>query len=177
METIIFLLLSVAIFYRLFRSFGDQEYSDPIYAAETVSENSTEQDETLENLPKHLIETIKNIRRIDSSFSVESFLLGASKAVNNIYTAAYLDNLSKYKQYIEKEAWVTLKNIAPQKKFQCNVKQMQITAAELSDSIAYLTVKFSIDFSSPDKWEEEEFWTFKRNLHSSDQNWILLNIR
>lgn len=173
METIVFLLLSVAIFYKLFRSFGNEEYSDPVYASETVPE----QPSTQEDLPVHIMETIKNIRKADPYFSVESFLLGASKAIYNIYTAAYSGNLQKYKEYIEEEPLLLLNKITPQKKFQCELGPMEITAAELSDSTAYLTVKISVTFFASDKYPKEEYWTFKRNLHNSDKNWVLLNIR
>lgn len=177
MEAIVFLLVAVAIFYRLFKSFGDQKYSDPLYATETVTNDPAEQEEINEDLPKHLMETITNIRKIEPSFSVESFIFGASKAVKNIYIAAYQNDLAKYKQYIEDDPWVTLNNITPQKNIQCEISEMQIAAAELSASIAYLTVKISFTLSGVNLREKEESWTFKRDLHKSDPNWILISIR
>jgi len=209
LDIIFFAIIAAVIGFRLYNTLGRKDFehenhknvvtfpkSDKEIETSYVELSPSEDEDLEEKFGKKLAASIREIRRHDPSFAVESFLNGAKRAFEIILKsfsggdkAALKPLLSKevYKNFAneidnrEKEGRVeettllaipssTIKNIVLKKKY------VQIAVQIVSEQINIIRdKKGKIIAGDPSHVDTvEEIWTFGRDLSSKNPNWELM---
>jgi predicted lipid-binding transport protein (Tim44 family) len=136
------------------------------------------------------------IKLADRSFDTDHFVEGARKAYEMIVTAFAHGDRSTLKPLLSDEVYGAFDQIirdreAKQEKVEftfVGFRDVKITAAELKNNVAEVTVSFSAQFISATTDGEgklvdgdaktvrdvTDVWTFERNVRASDPNWRLV---
>lgn len=150
-----------------------------------------------EEIPKEFANDVAKIKKIDASFTLETFLKGASRAFETViesYSAAkhdrlkfllndevYADFASDIKNYEDKsqKAKVTL----------VSLDDPELVSVDLKGSVAQITLEFAseqINFVEDDKGEvvdgsksriekAKDLWVFERDLKSHKPQWLIVS--
>lgn len=208
LDIIFFAAIAAFIGFRLYNALGrkDFDHGDVVHhpsVPDTVIETSyveikpaTDDGQLEEKFGKKLAEKIREIRKIDPSFTAEAFLVGAKKAFEMIVKAfSSLDKttlkplLSKevYKNFsLEIDSRTESDNIAETtvvaipsssiKDIVLNQKYVRIAVKIVSEQVHVIRdKKGTIIEGDPSQIDKiEEIWTFGRDLSSLNPNWELL---
>ena len=139
---------------------------------------------------------VRAILAADPSFDVARFLEGAKGAYRLILESFWKGDADGLKPYVDGHVHHTFASaIAEQKKQGLTIdnrliaiEQAVIAGAELDQRVALVTVRFEADIAAvtrnadgevvagslSDAVQTRDRWTFRRDLSSSDPNWILI---
>jgi predicted lipid-binding transport protein (Tim44 family) len=123
---------------------------------------------------------LEEIYNADRSFSTSAFMRGARAAYEIIVSAFARGDRDKLRPMLDDdvyEAWDAA--IAARKPDQpafelLRIRKAEIESAELDGSIARIAVRYEAELGDGEMVRTaKEIWTFMRNVHENDPNWIL----
>lgn len=123
---------------------------------------------------------LEEIYNADNSFSTPAFMRGARAAYEIIVSAFARGDRDKLRPMLDDdvyEAWGAA--IAARKPDQpafelLRIRKAEIESAELDGSIARIAVRYEAELGDGEMVRTaKEIWTFMRNVHENDPNWIL----
>ena len=145
-----------------------------------------------------LNDQLKNINKIDNSFSTENFLDGAQKAFEYIIKEYSEENIISLKNLLGKNIYEMfekqIKNRSQKKEnLDINIigiKEVEVIGVELKKNLAKIKVKFLSEQVQVTKDEKEkiidgdpnqilmitENWTFSKDLKNKNPSWLLEKI-
>ena len=123
---------------------------------------------------------LEEIYNADRSFSTSAFMRGARAAYEIIVSAYARGDRDKLRPMLDDdvyEAWDTAisARTPDQPAFELlRIRKAEIESAELDGSIARVAVRYEAELGDGEMVRTaKEIWTFMRNVHESDPNWIL----
>jgi predicted lipid-binding transport protein (Tim44 family) len=124
---------------------------------------------------------LEDIYEADSTFTAESFLRGAKAAYQMIVGAYARGDRAALRPLLDDdvyEAWdaaITARDSSSDRPFELlRIKRAEIEKAELDAGIARVWVRYEADLGDGETTRTaKEIWTFKREVASSDPNWLL----
>ncbi|HUG45891.1 MAG TPA: Tim44/TimA family putative adaptor protein [Sphingomicrobium sp.] len=139
---------------------------------------------------------VRAILAADSHFDVARFLEGAKAAYRMILEAYWQGDLETLRPFVDDNVYKAFESSVEQRTAEglvldnrlITIEQAVIAAASLEQTIAFVTVRFEADIaaitrnkdkevvagSMSDAVQTRDLWTFRRDLASSDPNWILV---
>ena len=139
---------------------------------------------------------VRAILAADSAFDVARFLEGAKAAYKLILEAFWKGDLEAVKSHLDPHVYETFHTAAQQREKDgltldnrlVSIDQAVISEASLEKSVAEVTVRFEADIAAvtrngegqvvagslSDAVQTRDLWTFRRDLSSSDPNWLLI---
>ena len=139
---------------------------------------------------------IRAILAADPGFDVARFLEGGKAAYRMILEAFWKGDLDAMRSHVDAHVYETFAGAVEQREkdgFKLDnrlvaIEQAIIAEATIERSLAVLTVRFEADIaaitrnaegevvagSMSDAVQTRELWTFRRDLSSSDPNWLLI---
>ena len=123
---------------------------------------------------------LEEIYNADRSFSTSAFMRGARAAYEIIVSAYAKGEREKLRPMLDDdvyEAWdAAISAREPgQPAFELlRIRKAEIESAELDGSMARVAVRYEAELGDGEMVRTaKEIWTFMRNVHESDPNWIL----
>lgn len=124
---------------------------------------------------------LEDIYNADRSFTAEDFLRGAKAAYQMIVGAYARGDRAALRPLLDDdvyEAWdaaITSRESRNERPFELlRIKRAEIDKAELDGGIARVWVRYDADLGDGESTRTaKEIWTFKREVASSDPNWLL----
>lgn len=124
---------------------------------------------------------LEDIYNADRSFTAEDFLRGAKAAYQMIVGAYARGDRAALRPLLDDdvyEAWdaaITSRESRNERPFELlRIKRAEIDKAELEAGIARVWVRYDADLGDGETTRSaKEIWTFKREVASSDPNWLL----
>jgi predicted lipid-binding transport protein (Tim44 family) len=124
---------------------------------------------------------LEDIYNADKSFTSEDFLRGAKAAYQMIVAAYARGDRKALRPLLDDdvyEAWdaaITARETSGDRPFELlRIKRAEIDRAELDAGIARIGVRYEADLGDGETTRTaKEIWTFKREVASSDPNWLL----
>lgn len=138
---------------------------------------------------------VRALLAADQTFDVARFLEGAKAAYRMILEAFWSGDLDSLRPHVDDTVYKAFASSVKQREEEglvldnrlVNIEQALIAAASLEQTIAFVTVRFEADFaavtrnkagevvagSMSDAVQTRDLWTFRRDIASSDPNWIL----
>lgn len=139
---------------------------------------------------------VRALLAADPSFDVARFLEGSKAAYRMILEAFWKGDLDAMKSYVDAHVFETFASAVEQRKKDglvldnrlVAIDQAVIVGAELDRSVALVTVRFEADIAAvtrnaagevvagslSDAVQTRDRWTFRRDISTSDPNWILV---
>lgn len=139
---------------------------------------------------------VRALLAADPSFDVARFLDGAQAAYRMILESFWTGDLAKLRPHVDDNVYQAFASSVEQRNSEglildnrlVDVEQTVISTASLERSVAFLTVRFEADIaavtrnkdgdvvagSMSDAVQTREMWTFRRDVASSDPNWLLV---
>lgn len=139
---------------------------------------------------------IRALLAADSSFNVAHFLEGASAAYRQILEAFWRGDMETVRPYVDSNVFDAFSGAVDQRKDAgltidnrlVAIEPPVIVEAEVDKGIAELTVRFEADIaaitrnadgevvagSMSDAIQSRDRWTFRRDVRTSDPNWLLI---
>ncbi len=139
---------------------------------------------------------VRALLAADPGFDVARFLEGAEQAYRMILEAFWKGDLEAVKPFVDGNVYDAFAGAVEAREAQglsldnrlINIDQSLIAAANLDKTIAEVTVRFEADIaaitrneagdvvagSMSDAVQTRDRWTFRRDIASSDPNWILV---
>ena len=124
---------------------------------------------------------LEDIYNADRSFTAEDFLRGAKAAYTLIVGAYARGDRSALRPLLDDDvyaAWdaaISAREASGDRPFELlRIKRAEIDRAELEDGIARVSVRYDADLGDGETTRSaKEIWTFKRDVSSTDPNWLL----
>jgi predicted lipid-binding transport protein (Tim44 family) len=124
---------------------------------------------------------LEDIYNADRSFTAEDFLRGAKAAYTMIVGAYARGDRAALRPLLDDdvyEAWdaaITAREASGERAFELlRVKRAEIERAEMDGGIARVWVRYEAELGDGEVTRTaKEIWTFKREVASSDPNWLL----
>jgi predicted lipid-binding transport protein (Tim44 family) len=160
-------------------------------------EKAVNDNERFDGFTEELQENFKEIYAKDKSFRTEDFLNGAKAAFEMVIEAIQKDDRETLQMLLAKDLYEAclneLKSRSSQEEYSVSnliaILQTEIIEAKLEKDDAIITVRFvseQIQTTLDSKGEKvagyaaeienvEDNWTFKRNLRSSNPNWLIIS--
>ena len=139
---------------------------------------------------------IRALLAADSTFDVARFLEGSKSAYRLILESFWKGDIEGMKPYVDGHVFETFSGAVEQRKKDelvldnrlVAIDQAVIAGAEVERSVALVTVRFEADIAAitrnaagevvagslSDAVQTRDRWTFRRDISSSDPNWILV---
>ena len=139
---------------------------------------------------------VRALLAADSSFDVARFLEGAQGAYRMVLEAFWKERLDDVRGFLDPEIAAAFDTAIAERQAAGQrldnrliaIEQALIAAAALTGKVATLTVRFEADIAAvtrdadgnvlagsvSDAVQTRDSWTFRRDLASSDPNWILI---
>ena len=139
---------------------------------------------------------VRAILAADPSFDVARFLEGAKAAYRMILEGFWKGDLDVIRPHVDDHVFETFKGAVEQREKEglkldnrlVAVDQAVISEASVERSVAVLTVRFEADIAAvtrnsegevvagslSDAVQTRDLWTFRRDISSSDPNWVLI---
>lgn len=139
---------------------------------------------------------VRAILAADPAFDVAAFLEGAKSAYRMILEAFWAGDLEPVKAHVDGEVLGTFAAAIAERQAAGHrldnrlvaIEQAVIAAATLERSVATITVRFEADIAAvtrdsegqvvagslSDAVQTRDLWTFRRDLGTSDPNWLLV---
>ena len=139
---------------------------------------------------------VRALLAADPSFDVARFLEGAQSAYRMILEAFWKGDMAAVRPFVDDNVYETFASAAEQRQSDglvvdnrlVAIEQAIIASAALEHSIAFVTVRFEADIaavtrnkdgeavagSMSDAVQTRDLWTFRRDISSSDPNWLLI---
>ncbi len=139
---------------------------------------------------------VRAILSADPSFDVARFLDGAGSAYRMILEAFWKGDLDTIRPHVDGNVYESFESAIEQRAKDGHkldnrlvaLEQPVITEAALENGAAIVTVRFEADIAAVTRNAEEEVvagsmsdavqtrdrWTFRRDVHSRDPNWLLI---
>ena len=139
---------------------------------------------------------VRAILAADPSFDVARFLEGARAAYRMILEAYWKGDLDTLRPHVDDHVYETFAGAVEQRSkdgFKLDnrliaIEQALIAEATLERSVAILTIRFEADIAAvtrnsegevvagslSDAIQTRDLWTFRRDISSSDPNWLLI---
>lgn len=139
---------------------------------------------------------VRAILAADPSFDVARFLEGAKAAYRLILESFWKGDLAALKPHVDAHVYDTFADAVEQRAKDgftldnrlVTIEQAVISEATMERSVAILTVRFEADIaaitrnsagevvagSMSDAVQTRDLWTFRRDLATSDPNWLLI---
>lgn len=150
----------------------------------------------VEEIPPTIRSGIQQITKLDPEFSLKDFTEGATAAFEMIVDDYIRGDLNKLKKFLSPELLDEFKKAINERKEQgqifnntlIKVEKVEVFEAHVTSNVAQVKVKFvseqvpvlldktgNILEGNPHQIDQIiDYWTFERNLKSSDPNWILI---
>ncbi|MGH6705477.1 MAG: Tim44/TimA family putative adaptor protein [Sphingomicrobium sp.] len=139
---------------------------------------------------------VRALLAADPSFDVARFLEGSKSAYRMILEAFWKGDLDAMRPYVDNHVFETFSGAVEQRSKDglvldnrlVAIEQALIAGAELDRSVALVTVRFEADIAAvtrnaagevvagslSDAIQTRDRWTFRRDVASSDPNWLLV---
>jgi predicted lipid-binding transport protein (Tim44 family) len=139
---------------------------------------------------------VRAVLAADHSFDVAAFLEGAQGAYRMILEAFWNGDLESVRPFVDDNVYKAFATSVEQRTAEglvldnrlITIEQALIAAASIEQTVAFLTVRFEADIaavtrnrdgevvagSMSDAVQTHDLWTFRRDLATSDPNWILV---
>jgi predicted lipid-binding transport protein (Tim44 family) len=139
---------------------------------------------------------VRALLAADTSFDVSRFLDGAQAAYRMILEAFWKGDLDPVRSHVDDNVYQAFASAVEQRKAEglvldnrlVNIEQAVISAANLEQTVAFVTVRFEADIaavtrnkdgevvagSMSDAVQTRDLWTFRRDIASHDPNWLLV---
>ena len=139
---------------------------------------------------------VRAILAADPGFDVASFLEGGKAAYRMILEAFWKGDVDTIRPHVDQHVYETFASAVADRQKEglqldnrlVDIEQALISAAQLDHDIAVVTVRFEADIAAVTRNKEGEvvagslsdavqtrdLWTFRRDIGSSDPNWILI---
>ena len=139
---------------------------------------------------------VRALLAADPSFDVARFLEGSKSAYRMILEAFWKGDLEAMRPYVDNHVFETFSNAVEQRSKDglvldnrlVAIEQALVAGAELDRSVALVTVRFEADIAAvtrnaagevvagslSDAIQTRDRWTFRRDIASSDPNWLLV---
>ena len=139
---------------------------------------------------------VRAILAADSNFDVARFLEGAKSAYKLILEAFWKGDLEALRSHVDAHVYETFESAVEQRKKDnftldnrlVTIDQAVISEASLERSVAEITVRFEADIAAvtrnaegqvvagslTDAVQTRDLWAFRRDLSSTDPNWLLI---
>ncbi|MDP3936174.1 MAG: TIM44-like domain-containing protein [Alphaproteobacteria bacterium] len=182
MDIIIFAIVAIVLFYRLYTVLGRDDGPIPQKIASPVVNHEVEQvnprdklDQLLRryNIPLFLKPAFSAIVLKDPTFDFKDFLEGAEGAYELILRHALQGDLDKIQSYISPQAKTRLSQLPHLERFRVKIIATDIVGAEADIPNASITVQFKSTVKDIQRLED---WVFSRDLDSEDPTWVLKEI-
>ena len=189
-EIVILLALVLFVAHRLYTALGQDEHRpDPNKRRETVPPQKTAE---IHQMPERerlyeptfggpAADVLRQIYEADKSFDPDQFVKGARAAYEMIVGAYASSNREMLKTLVDDdvyEAWdaaMTERDSAGTAPFELlRIRKCQIQDAELEGPLARIMIEYEAELGDgEDTRTAHEIWTYKREVTSSDPNWLL----
>ena len=139
---------------------------------------------------------VRAILAADPTFDVARFLEGAKSAYKLILEAFWKGDLEALRSHVDAHVYETFESAVEQRKKDnftldnrlVTIDQAVISEASLERSVAEITVRFEADIAAvtrnaegqvvagslTDAVQTRDLWAFRRDLSSTDPNWLLI---
>jgi predicted lipid-binding transport protein (Tim44 family) len=139
---------------------------------------------------------VRALLAADPTFDVARFLEGGQAAYRMILEAFWKGDLEAVRAHVDHHVYDTFASSVDQRKKEglvldnrlVTIEQAVISAAALEQTVAFVTVRFEADIaavtrnkdgevvagSMSDAVQTRDLWTFRRDVASSDPNWLLV---
>jgi len=139
---------------------------------------------------------VRAILAADPSFDVARFLEGAKAAYQMILEAFWKGDLAALRPHVDDHIYETFSSAVEQREKDelkldnrlVAVEQALISDAQIDNKVAVVTVRFESDIAAvtrnaagdvvagslSDAVQTRDLWTFRRDIASSDPNWLLV---
>ena len=139
---------------------------------------------------------VRALLAADPAFDVARFLEGAQSAYRMILEAFWSGDLDTLRPLVEDNVYQAFATSVEQRSKEglvldnrlINIEQAVISAASIEQTVAFVTVRFEADIaaitrnkdgevvagSMSDAVQTRDLWTFRRDVASSDPNWLLV---
>lgn len=139
---------------------------------------------------------VRALLAADPTFDVARFLEGAQSAYRMILEAFWNGDLDALRPYVDDNVYKAFASSVKQRNEEglvldnrlVNIEQALIANAALEQTVAFVTVRFETDIAAvtrnkdgevvagamSDAVQTRDLWTFRRDIASSDPNWILV---
>ena len=139
---------------------------------------------------------VRALLAADPTFDVAQFLEGAQAAYRLILEAFWSGDLDTLRPHVEDNVYKEFAGAVEQRNSEglildnrlVNVEQALISAVTLEQTVAFVSVRFEADIaavtrnkdgevvagSMSDAVQTRDLWTFRRDIASSDPNWLLV---
>ena len=139
---------------------------------------------------------VRAILAADPSFDVARFLEGARAAYRMILEAYWKGDLDTLRPHVDDHVYETFASSVEQREKEglkldnrlVTIEQALIAEATLERTVAVVTVRFEADIAAvtrnsegevvagslSDAVQTRDLWTFRRDISSSDPNWLLI---
>jgi predicted lipid-binding transport protein (Tim44 family) len=139
---------------------------------------------------------VRALLAADPAFDVAQFLEGAQAAYRMILEAFWSGELDNLRPHVDDNVYKAFASSVEQRTKEglildnrvVAIEQAVISAASLEQTVAFVTVRFEADIaavtrnkdgevvagSMSDAVQTRDLWTFRRDIASSDPNWLLV---
>ena len=139
---------------------------------------------------------VRALLAADPAFDVARFLEGAQSAYRMILESFWAGEMEKVRPFVDDNVYQAFASSVEQRNEEglildnrlVNIEQAVISAASLEQTVAFITVRFEADIaaitrnkegevvagSMSDAVQTRDLWTFRRDVASSDPNWLLV---
>lgn len=139
---------------------------------------------------------VRALLAADPTFDVARFLEGAKGAYRMILEAFWAGELEKVQPFVDDNVYKAFAGSVEQRNKEglildnrlVNIEQALISGATLEQTVAFVTVRFEADIAAvtrnkdgevvagamSDAVQTRDLWTFRRDVASSDPNWLLV---
>ena len=139
---------------------------------------------------------VRALLAADPTFDVARFLEGAKGAYRMILEAFWAGELEKVRPFVDDNVYKAFASSVEQRNKEglildnrlVNIEQALISGAALEQTVAFVTVRFEADIAAvtrnkdgevvagamSDAVQTRDLWTFRRDVASSDPNWLLV---
>jgi predicted lipid-binding transport protein (Tim44 family) len=177
----------------------DEEKTTNVISLDAERQKHTSKEYTksqVEEIPPAIRSGVQQITKLDPEFSLKNFTEGATAAFEIIVENYIQGDLKKLKKLLSPQLLEEFKKAIDQRKEQgyifnntlIKIDNVDIIEARTSANIAHIKVKFvseqvpvlmdkagNVLEGNPQQIDQIiDYWTFERNLKSSDPNWILI---
>jgi predicted lipid-binding transport protein (Tim44 family) len=204
MELIIIAAIAAGLIYKFFYTLGEKTgfekpaEADPRFSTEEKAADESEEEfiAAAQTVPEQFQEILKNIKQIDSRFSLKPFMDGAVMAFEMVLQAYatgdrnLLKNLLSDALFVEFDATISARE---RKGHTLSTTLVKLAPPEIENivlrgTVANITLKYTSEQTnilygpkrqilegSPNQIEDVvDVWTFQRDLRSSNPNWTLV---
>ncbi|HET9811858.1 MAG TPA: Tim44/TimA family putative adaptor protein [Sphingomicrobium sp.] len=139
---------------------------------------------------------VRALLAADPSFDVARFLEGAQGAYRMILEAFWSGDMDSVRSHSDDNVFKAFESSVKQRNKEglvldnrlVNIEQALISGATIENTVAFVTVRFEADIaavtrdkdgevvagSMSDAVQTRDLWTFRRDIASSDPNWLLV---